>query len=106
MTVTQQQRTGAQRVAAGRVREQRAVFDRDLAAVLSEAQSLRATYQGPAATAFFALVGQWLDDAGAIVRDLEGFAERMDRQEVDVAAQQEASASGFTRAGHRLATRF
>lgn len=106
MTVTQQQRAGAQRAAAGRVREQRAVFERDLATVLGEAQALRSTYQGPAASAFFGLVGQWLDDAGAIVRDLEGFAERMDRQEVEVNAQQEASASDFTRAGHRLATRF
>lgn len=106
MTVTQQQRIGAQRAAAGRVREQRAAFERDLAAVVAESESLRAAYQGPAAAAFFTLVGRWLDDAGAIVRDLEGFAERMDRQEADVNAQQDESAAVFSRASHRLPTRF
>ncbi|MDQ2756244.1 MAG: WXG100 family type VII secretion target [Actinomycetota bacterium] len=101
---TQQQRAGAQRAAAGRVRDREAQFQSDLRTLMGEAEALRRDYQGPAAAAFFALIGQWLDDAQAIVRDMEGFAGKLDRQESEVAAQQDQSATTFSRAATRLTT--
>ncbi|MEO3936683.1 WXG100 family type VII secretion target [Dermatophilaceae bacterium Soc4.6] len=102
---TQQQRAGAQRAAAGAVRDREAQFQGDLRRLMTEAEALRRDYQGPAAAAFFVLIGHWLDDAQAIVRDMEGFAGRLDRQESEVAAQQDASAATFSRAATRLSTR-
>lgn len=101
---TQQQRAGAQRAAAGRVREREAGFQSDLRRLMGEAEALRRDYQGPAASAFFVLIGQWLDDAQAIVRDMESFAGKLDRQESEVAAQQDQSAATFGRAASRLTT--
>lgn len=101
---TQQQRVGAQRAAAGRVREQESQFQSELRILTGEADALRRDYQGPAASAFFALVGRWLEDAQAIVRDMEGFAARLDRQETEVVAQQDEAASAFGRAATRLTT--
>lgn len=102
---TQQQRAGAQRAAANSVRDREVQFQGDLRTLMAEAEGLRRDYQGPAAAAFFVLIGQWLEDAQAIVRDMEGFAGKLERQESEVAAQQESSATTFSRAATRLATR-
>lgn len=105
MSTTQQQRAGAQKAAAHKVREQKASFQKDLQKLLSEAEGLKPQYQGPAANAFFTLIGQWMEDAEAIVKDMENFAEKMDRQESEVNAQQDTSASTFSKAATRLTTK-
>ncbi len=51
------------------------------------------------------IVSGWLDDAEAIVRDMENFAEKLDRQESSVNRTQDESASTFSRAAMRLSTR-
>jgi len=51
------------------------------------------------------IVSGWLDDAEAIVRDMENFAEKLDRQESSVNRTQDESASTFSRAATRLSTR-
>lgn len=101
---TQQQRAGAQRTAAARVRERETQFQSDLRTLTGEAEALRRDYQGPAASAFFVLIGHWLADAQAIVQDMEGFAGKLDRQESGVTAQQDQSASTYHRAVTRLTT--
>lgn len=52
-----------------------------------------------------AIVSGWLDDAEAIVRDMENVAEKLDRQESSVNRTQDESASTFSRAATRLSTR-
>ncbi|MEP6629389.1 MAG: hypothetical protein ABJA89_02915, partial [Lapillicoccus sp.] len=64
---TTQQRQGAQKAAAGKVRTKEGEFQQQLKTLLGQAQGLRPEYKGPAADAFFALVGSWLEDAEAIV---------------------------------------
>ena len=51
------------------------------------------------------IVSGWLDDAEAIVRDMENVAEKLDRQESSVNRTQDESASTFSRAATRLSTR-
>jgi len=104
-TPTTQQRHGAQQAAAGRVRAKEGEFQQQLRTLLGEAEGLRPHYQGPAADSFFVLVSGWLDDAEAIVRDMENFAEKLDRQESSVNRTQDESASTFSRAATRLSTR-
>ena len=104
-TPTTQQRQGAQQAAAGKVRAREGEFRQQLRTLLGEAEGLRPHYQGPAAAAFFVLVTGWLDDAEAIVRDMENFAEKMDRQESTVNRTQDESASTFSKAATRLTTR-
>ncbi|MEO7059939.1 MAG: WXG100 family type VII secretion target [Lapillicoccus sp.] len=101
---TQQQQVGAQRAAAGRIRAAEGVFHQDLRRLRSESDGLRPQYQGPASAAFFALIEGWLSDAEAIVADMQVFADKMDRQETEVNAQQDASAVTYSRAATRLAT--
>jgi uncharacterized protein YukE len=102
---TTKQRQGAQRAAAGKVRTKEGDFQQQLKTLLGEAEALRPQYKGPAANSFFVLVSGWLDDAEAIVKDMENFAEKMDRQESTVNVSQEESASSFTKAATRLSTR-
>ena len=101
---TTQQRQGAQQAAAGKVRAKEGEFKSELSRLLGEAEGLRPAYKGPAANAFFTLVGNWLEDANAIVSDMENFAEKLDSQESTVNAQQEQSASSFSKAATRLST--
>ena len=49
-------------------------------------------------------LGRWLEDAEAIVSDMENFAEKLDRQETTVNAQQDQSAASFGKAATRLST--
>lgn len=102
---TQQQRIGAQKAAAEKVRTAEGQFQKQLSTLLNESESLRPHYQGPAANSFFSLVGNWLEDADTIVKDMENFAEKMNRQESTVNAQQEQSASDFSKAATRLSTK-
>ena len=104
-TPTTQQRQGAQQAAAGKVRAKEGEFQQQLRTLLGEAEGLRPNYKGPAADSFFVLVSGWLDDAEAIVRDMESFAEKMDRQESTVNRTQDESASTFSKAATRLTTR-
>lgn len=104
MTTTQQ-RQGAQKAAAGKVRTKEGEFQSQLRRLLGQAQGLRPDYKGPAADAFFTLVGNWLDDAEAIVSDMEHFADKLDRQESTVNAAQDQSAASFSKAATRLSTR-
>ena len=106
MSTTTQQRQGAQQAAAAQVRSTQGEFQQRLNVLLGQADALRPEYQGPAANAFFVLVGSWLEDAGSIVRDMERFASRLDAQETTVTAQQDESAAGFSRTAVRLATTF
>ena len=101
---TQQQRQGAQKAAAGKIRAKEGEFQGVLSSLLGQAQDLQPQYQGPAATAFFTLVGNWLEDANAIVKDMENFAEKLDAQESTVNAQQDQAASTFNNAATRLST--
>lgn len=105
MADTTKQRQGAQRAAAGKVRTKEGDFQQQLKTLLGEAEALRPQYKGPAANSFFVLVSGWLDDAEAIVKDMENFAEKMDCQESTVNVSQEESASSFTKAATRLSTR-
>lgn len=105
MADTTKQRQGAQKAAAGKVRSKEGEFQQQLRTLLGEAEGLRPQYQGPAANSFFALVGNWLEDAEAIVKDMENFAEKMDRQETTVNTSQEESAASFTKAATRLSTK-
>ena len=101
---TTQQRQGAQKAAAGKVRTKEGEFQQQLKTLLGQAQGLRPEYKGPAADAFFTLVGSWLEDAESIVSDMENFAEKLDRQETTVNAQQDQSAASFGKAATRLST--
>lgn len=101
---TTQQRQGAQKAAAGKVRTKEAEFQQQLKTLLGQAQGLRPEYKGPAADAFFALVGNWLEDAEAIVSSMEHFADNLDQQESTVNAQQDQSAASFSKAATRLST--
>jgi len=102
---TTKQRQGAQKAAAGKVRTKEGEFQQQLKTLLGEAEALRPQYRGPAASSFFVLVSGWLEDAEAIVTDMENFAEKLDRQESTVNATQEESASSFSKAAMRLSTR-
>ena len=104
MTQTTQQRSGAQHEAAAAVRAREAEFQQVLRQLAGQADGLRARYRGPAADAFFVLVGGWLEDAEAIVADMERFAERLVAQDVRTDASQEQQSSGYSRAASRLAT--
>jgi uncharacterized protein YukE len=101
---TSQQRIGAQKAAAAKVRAKEGEFQQDLRKLLGQADGLRPHYKGPAADAFFTLVGNWLEDANAIVVDMENFAEKLDRQESTVNAAQDQAASSFSKAATRLST--
>lgn len=102
---TQQQQVGAQRAAAGKIRNAEGTFQQQLRRLRGESDALRPAYQGPASTAFFGLIEGWLADAAVIVTDMQGFAASMDRQESEVNSQQDASAATYSRAATRLATR-
>ena len=101
---TTQQRQGAQKAAAGKVRTKESEFQQQLKTLLGQAQGLRPEYKEPAADAFFTLVGNWLEDAEAIVSSMEHFADNLDQQESTVNAQQDQSAAGFSKAATRLST--
>ncbi len=103
--ITTQQQQGAQKAAADKVRVRRGEFQSQLQVLEGEAQGLQKDYQGPAASAFFTLVGGWLEDASAIVKDMESFAGKLDHQETTVNATQEQSASTFSKAATRLSTK-
>lgn len=104
MTQTTQQRSGAQHEAAAAVRAREAEFEQVLCQLALEADGLRTRYRGPAADAFFVLVGGWLEDAEAIVADMERFADRLVTQDSRTDASQEQQMTGYTRATARLAT--
>ena len=101
---TTQQRQGAQKAAAGKVRTKEGEFQQQLKTLLGQAQGLRSEYKGPAADSFFLLVGNWLEDAESIVSSMEHFAENLDQQESTVNAQQDQSAASFSKAATRLST--
>lgn len=101
---TTQQRQGAQKAAAGKVRTKKSEFQQQLKTLLGQAEGLRPEYKGPAADAFFMLVGNWLEDAEAIVVDMENFAEKLDSQESTVNQAQDQSAASFSKAATRLST--
>ncbi len=104
MATTTQQRQGAQKAAAGKVRAKESDFQQQLRTLRGEAEGLRPEYKGPAADSFFVLVNGWLEDADAIVKDMENFASKLDVQESTVNTSQEESAQTFTKAATRLST--
>lgn len=92
-------------MAADKVRSKEGQFQSQLQRLLGQAQGLRPEYKGPAADSFFTLVGNWLEDANAIVKDMENFAEKLNIQESTVNATQDQAAQTFNKAATRLSTR-
>ncbi len=101
---TTAQRSGAQQTAAGKVRAKEGEFQATLNTLLGHSQALRPKYKGPGADAFFVLVSGWLEDAEAIVKDMENFAEKLVSQDTKTNQSQEESQSKFTNAAARLST--
>ena len=101
---TTQQRQGAQKAAAGKVRTKKSEFQQQLKTLLGQAEGLRPEYKGPAADAFFMLVGNWLEDAESIV-SRHGALRREPRQPGEHGQPaQDQSAASFSKAATRLST--
>ncbi|MGI8716267.1 MAG: WXG100 family type VII secretion target [Lapillicoccus sp.] len=100
-----QQRLGAQKQAADKVLQKRQQFDSDLTRLHGKGSDLQSHYKGQGAAAFFQLLNTWLDDAGKIVGEFDGFANRLVQTDVTTAKSQESQASTFSQAKTTIPTR-
>lgn len=104
MSNTTELRIGAQQEAAREIHQKQAEFTRLIQAVLHEQQSLGNAYRGQAASALARLVGDWAEDAARLVREFEGFAQRMVDTDRNAATSQDEAAADLAKSARPVRT--
>ncbi len=92
-----EQRLGAAKEASTHILAQQAQYRSLIERIRSGNAGLANSYQGTGASTLTQVVSDWADSADALVREFEGFAQRMVDTDKTTAASQEEQTSTFSR---------